>query len=221
MFEWLKRLGGDSRRLEAILARFNQMLLDGRHMFDLAANALLGGTDIDVIRQDLFKSDERINAFEQKLRRRLIVHAAVHGSAEFPTCLVLMSIAKDAERIGDYCKNIFDLAASRRLSPEHGRHADLLSTKDKISRQLAMMIKVYSAQDPEGALDLLMEAESLQDFCDKQIHTLISGESDGAEDVISALAFRYFKRITAHSKNIVSSIVMPVDKLDYIPEDDD
>jgi len=224
MFEWLKRLSGDSPRLNRILVRFNQMLGDGRHMFDLAANVLLGGTSTEAIREDLFRTDARINQNEQKLRRRLIVHAAVHGSAEFPTCLVLMSISKDAERIGDYCKNLFDLAESRRFTPDHPQYGDLVRTKDQISQLLARTIKVYGAQDQPGAHGVLKESERLEDFCDEKVESFVAGEAEGAEgadDVVCALAYRYFKRIVAHAKNIASSIVMPVDKLDYVPDDED
>ena len=43
----------------------------------------------------------------------------------------------------------------------------------------------------------------------------------GEGKVICALAFRYFKRISSHAKNIMSSVVMPLDKLNYASEDDE
>ena len=44
-----------------ILREFSKMLEDGRHIFDAASNALLGGTDPETIREDLFRTDRRIN----------------------------------------------------------------------------------------------------------------------------------------------------------------
>ena len=65
---WLQKLGPESRNLKEINAHFQQMLEDGRHIFDAAANALLGGTDPEVIREDLFTTDQRINHTEQAIR---------------------------------------------------------------------------------------------------------------------------------------------------------
>ncbi|MEK6248840.1 MAG: PhoU domain-containing protein, partial [Planctomycetales bacterium] len=112
MFDWFsaKTEPAGTVGLEDMRAQFGQMLDAGRHTFDTAANAFLGGTDLEVIRKDLFDTDKRINQAEQRIRREIVVHATVHGAVVFPACLVLMSIVKDAERVGDYSMNIFDLA---------------------------------------------------------------------------------------------------------------
>jgi phosphate uptake regulator len=138
MFE--RFIGGarsGSAGLEKMRAEFGQMLDAGRHIFDTAANAFLGGTDLEVIRQNLFDTDLRINRAEQQIRREIVVHATVHGAAEFPPCLVLMSVVKDAERVGDYAKNIFDLAELA-PHPPTGEHRDrLVKLKDRISQVMA------------------------------------------------------------------------------------
>lgn len=221
MFDWLKNLGGDSTSIQPIFDRFDRMMIDGLHMFDLAANALLGGTDVEVIRVDLFKADKRINRNEQKLRRELLVHASVHGATAFPTCLMLMSIAKDAERVGDYCKNLFDLAASGHVKEDLAERDNLGRTKDRIGSQLRKMIKVFAKQSSQGAREIMESATEIEDFCDERVDALVAGTSAGSGQVIAALTYRYFKRICAHSKNITSSVVMPIDLLDYDEEGND
>ena len=55
MFEWLKALVPHSTDATQVLAsEFGQMLDSGRHIFDAAANTLLGGTDPAIVREDLF-----------------------------------------------------------------------------------------------------------------------------------------------------------------------
>ena len=132
MFDWFKSEGGTgSVGLQRMRTDFGQMLDSGRHMFDTASNAFLGGTDLEVIREDLFATDKRINRGERQIRRELVVHASVHGATEFPPCLVLMSIVKDAERVGDYGKNLFDLAELTPSVPS-GEHRDcLVGLKDR------------------------------------------------------------------------------------------
>jgi hypothetical protein len=47
----------------------------------------------------------------------------------------------------------------------------------------------------------------------------VRGEDTGPMGVARALAHRYLKRIVAHVMNILSAVVMPLDRLDYFDED--
>ncbi len=199
---------------EDINLRFSQMLEDGRHIFDAAANALVGGTEPDVIRDDLFRTDQRINETEQQIRRMIVVHGSVHGALSFPALLVMMSLSKDAERIGDYAKNIFDLAAAR---PDLGADAGLLTQlKDEISQLLVRGRNLHSTQDEEGARRFLAEADAVQDTCDAELTRCLAVQ--GTNVSANALAFRYFKRVASHMANVVTALVMPLDKLDFFDE---
>jgi len=131
---WLQRLGPEAQSLNEIHSKFLQMLADGRHIFDAASNALLGGTSPEVIRSDLFETDRRINYTEQEIRRKIVVHGSIHGAVTFPALLVMMSLVKDAERIGDYAKNIFDLTRVGIDLTAGPREGSLIELKDKISK---------------------------------------------------------------------------------------
>ncbi len=216
MFHWLL---GDKQGLARIFQHFGQMLEDGRHTFDAACNTLVGGTDPDAVRDDLYATDRRINAVEQKIRRELVVHVAVSDRAEFPVCLKLMSLVKDAERIGDYAKNIFDLGVRVRDFHTDPARADLVQLKDRVSRLLAKMRNLHESQDEDQARAFCEQGEAVLRLCDERVDALVDGASDSTHPVTSALMYRYVKRVTAHAMNIVSSIFMPVDKLDYFDED--
>ena len=77
MFEWLKALRSQPSGLDEILQYFEQMLEDGRHTFDAATNALMGGTDPATIKDDLWATDERTNSNEKRIRHRLMTQCAV------------------------------------------------------------------------------------------------------------------------------------------------
>jgi len=215
MFKWFS--GGNEGRsgLEKMKAEFGQMLDAGRHVFDAAANAFLGGTDVEIIRKDLFATDKRINYAEQRIRREIVVHATVHGPSSFPECLVLMSVVKDAERLGDYSKNIFDLAelAPKKVAGEHKE--DLVELKDRISNLMGRCREVFDTQDEADAKSLIAEAEAIEDRCDAQLSKIISESEHEQLSATYALAYRYFKRVASHSLNVLTSIVQPLDKLDY------
>ncbi|MHC4399868.1 MAG: PhoU domain-containing protein [Planctomycetota bacterium] len=216
MLDWFSGKGqAGSAGLKKMRSEFGQMLDAGRHVFDTAANALLGGTDLEVIRKDLFKTDKRINRAERQIRREIVVHASVHGSADFPACLVLMSIVKDAERIGDYGKNLFDLAELAPEKPEGKYRDSLVELKDQISRLMAGCREVLDADDQETATRLIVEAKTVEDVCDEKVRSLVQGNDAGRMAPAYVLAYRYFKRVTAHVRNVASSVVQPVHKLDF------
>jgi phosphate uptake regulator len=215
MFHWLL---GDKQGLVRIFQHFGQMLEDGRHIFDAASNTLLGGTDPETVRDDLYATDLRINGVEQKIRRELVVHVTVSDRAEFPICLKLMSLVKDAERIGDYAKNIFDLGVAEPDFNSAPSRQDLVQIKDQVSRLLAKMRNLHESQDEQLARAFCEQGESVLRHCDEKVQSLLKAAGHDSHAVASALMYRYIKRVAAHSMNIVSSIFMSVDKLDYFDE---
>lgn len=216
MFGWLRNLGSDSKGLSEMHARFLEMIDDGRHVFDAAANGLLGDMDPEVIRKDLFDTDRRINNTEQQIRRDIVVHGTVHGAGTFPALLVMMSLVKDAERIGDYGKNIFDLLAAGVAFKEGEERSSLIELKDEISKLLVRSHGLFNSQDSAGAREFLECASGLEDRCDLAVDRLLAVEGENVSGAI--LTYRYFKRVISHSSNIITSIVVPLHKLDYFDE---
>jgi len=215
MLRWLQKTEMDKARMDAIRNDFLEMLEDGRHIFDAAANMLLGRGDPEVIRRDLFETDKRINLTEQKIRREILVHASVQGATALPSSLVVMSLVKDAERVGDYAKNLFDLGKHEPQLGSEDERAALVAMKDQISRMLVRAHGLFQEQEEAAARTFLEEAELLQKSCDAEITRLIGvvGENTAGR----VLSYRYFKRVASHAANVVTSIVMPVDKLDFFP----
>ena len=215
MLRWLQRIGPESPGLNVIHRHFLQMLDDGRHIFDAAANCVLGAGDPEVIREDLYTTDKRINLTEQLIRREIVVHGSIYGATTFPALLVMMSLVKDAERIGDYAKNLFELAEVRPpLGGDEERQA-VIGLKDQVSKLLVRAHGLFDAQDEDAAREFLIENDAVQKHCDDEVARLLCAEGENASARV--LVHRYFKRVTGHAGNVVSSIVMPVDKIDYFP----
>lgn len=216
MSKWLSS-SNEPKGYAEIERRFLEMLEDGRHIFDAAANALVGGTDPETIRDDLFATDARINGTEQRLRRNIVVHGTVHGAHSFPALLVMMSLAKDAERIGDYAKNIFDLAAAGSQVGNAEERAALVALKDRISRLLVRARNLHATHDSAAARAFLSDADQIEDACDSAVTRGLGISDRNMAGVV--LAYRYFKRVTSHAANVVTALVMPLDKLDFFDED--
>ena len=211
--------GGSDKPLEEIEALIVQMLHDDRHTFDLAINALLGGTDAKVVGKEVKKSDKRVNRAEREVRRRLIVHAAIAGErVDLTRVLIAMSVIKDAERVGDQCKNIWDLADE---GIDLSAAADLkwlMSMRDQTSRYIAESSRIYQERDTEAAHGLIVEMDAAQDRFDECVVAQLKSTEAASEAVPRALLCRYLKRITSHLMNVITALVMPLERLDYYDE---
>ncbi len=216
MMRWLQSLGPESRSLNEIHSQFLEMMVDGRHVFDAAANALLGGTAPEVIRDDLFATDRRINRTEQAIRREIVVHGSIYGAATFPALLVMMRLVKDAERIGDYAKNLYGLAAARPPLGGDAERKAMIDLKDRVSKLIVRAHGLFESQNDSDARAFLEEVHQIEGECDAQVDLGLHARKDNASARV--LAHRYFKRVTSHTGNIVSSLVVPLDKLDYFDE---
>jgi phosphate uptake regulator len=197
-----------------MLRRFREMLSDGRHAFDSSVTVILSGGDPGAVRDEVFKTDQRINRNEQALRRELIVHASVHGATAFPTSLLLMSLVKDAERIGDYAKNILDLARHEGAldSEEQGLVSGVAS---KASQMLGQAALLFDSQDKIAAAAFLEEEHALRHQCEEAIDKWV--DDVDRNHAAACLVTRFIKRVAGHAGNVVSSVVMPLDKLDFHP----
>jgi phosphate uptake regulator len=211
--------GGVDEPLEEIEGIIAKMLLDNRHTFDLAINAVVGGTEASAVGKEIHKSDRRVNKGEREVRRRLVVHASLHGKrTDLPRVLVSMSIVKDVERVGDESKNIWDIADSGVDLSQADDIAWLTGLRDRTSRLIGECARIYNERDTESAHALIPEMDAILDEYDECVQKQIRSTSAPSDAVPRALLCRYLKRITAHLMNVLTSLVMPVHRLDYYDE---
>lgn len=210
----------DETGLAHIDAQVQRMIIDARHTFDLAMNALTGGP-VATVADEVRRTDRQINLTEIKIRRELVVHASVHGGVDTPEVLVFMNMVKDLERIGDYNKNIFDLADDG-VSMAEAPDLDLLiDYRDELSSRIALMGELLTTRDEDRARAYIDRGDELRREFDGRIQALLHSTETAMVAVPRALLYRFLKRVTAHSLNVVSGVVMPVDRLDYFDEDED
>lgn len=211
--------GGVEGQLEGIDAQITQMLLDCRHSFDLSINALLSGGDPQIVGPEIKTTDVGVNKAERAVRRALLVHVSVRGAkADLPLVLASMSIVKDVERIGDYAKNIWDLAAEGidfSVAPDRD---DLLAWRDRVSKFIDETARTFRERDADAAHEMIPVLDDVLDQCDAMINAQLDSDGSPRDAVPRALLFRYLKRIVAHLMNVLTSLVMPIDRLDYYDE---
>lgn len=211
-----KRSSSSDDRLDTIETTIQRMLADDRIVFDLAMSTLLDGVDWKGVKREIKATDQRVNDGEREIRRDLVVHASVVGAIDTPAILVYMSIVKDIERIGDYGKNLRDLA---RDGVDLSGFPAWSELRIEIAQMITDTAEIFDARDEARARELLARGEELLDRFNDLVSAIVRGEDDRPHAVGRALAARYVKRIVAHLANVLSSVVMPIDRLDYFDED--
>ena len=204
---------------EQALGECHEMLDIDLTMFKASIESLRK-SDFADINIDIFSMDKKINAFERDVRRKVMTHLAIGGKEDIGSGLVLVSVVIDIERIGDYTKNIYDLAVNHSKKLNGGSVEDRLAEIEKISFKLFEdTIDAFKNQDIEKARGLMGSyKENISIQSDAITNDIIAGKiSDldtGSASAVGLYA-RYLKRIAAHSRNLISSIVNPFEKIGY------
>ena len=217
IFKFLR--GEGSARLDSIEAKVQTMLAHDRHEFDLAMSSLLGGVVASEVNEEVRATDKKVNGLEREIRRELVVHASVFGGIDSPAVLVYMSVVKDIERVGDYAKNLLDLA----LEGADFSHVPNVDDWRRVAAEVSQFITdagaAFHARDAARSRELRQQGDRLLGYFDQRVSALIRQDPPEAQAVPRALAHRFLKRVVAHLMNLLSAVTMPMDQLDYFDED--
>ncbi len=217
----LKELINAFRRRDVVgelESQIGQMLDAGQWMFEKVADVLMRQVDPAEIAQPLYEKDRQINEIEQKIREQIITHLNLGNQCDLEAGLVLMNVVKDAERIGDYCKNIFEVGKFYRGSFQHRKyHEPLQQIRHSITELFAPAKEAFLKADSKIAKRILRKTERLTRECDMIIQQLLSTEESlpANEAVAYVLLARHYKRVEAHLSNIATSVVSPMPLLDF------
>jgi len=210
----------DEGGISQIESQVQRMIADARHTFDLAMNAVTGGA-VETVADEVRRTDRQINVTEIEIRRELLVHISVHGAADAGEMLVFMNMIKDLERIGDYNKNIFDLALEGVSFSGDEDLEQILGFRDELSSRIVLMGEILDTRDEDRARAYIERGDHLRREFDGLVNELVHATAPALVAVPRALLYRFLKRVAAHCANVVTAVVMPVDRLDYFDEDDD
>ena len=213
ILEFFRR--GDSS-MDQIDARVATMINDARHSFDLATAAVLSGADASQMRDDVEKTDNRINEAEQQLRQELVVHVAVQGSSDIGTVLGLTLLIKKIERIGDQAKNILDLTDEGVSLVDAPDVDGFLADRTAISEMFSDTAQLLTDHTPEAVTDFIRRADELRRHCETKVREFMHSDEPGHYAVPRAILYRYWKRIVANLMGVVTTAVEPVQHIDYL-----
>jgi len=193
---------GDSSPLEDVEQRIHQMLVDGRAVYDAAMGAVFGGGKSKETKHEVRSTDHEINVAQRDVRRALLLHASVVPGSDLPSVLRYMSVIKDVERVGDYAKNLYDLAKYGVDFETVPDHDELAHYRDAVAQLLSDAADTFEKRDLSTAETLVAKANGFLDEYDAHVKAAYRSEGAASDAVARALYFRYLKRITAHVMRI-------------------
>ena len=204
---------------EQALSECHEMLDIDREMFNESVKSLRQ-SDSAEIPIDIYEMDKKINSFERDVRRKIMTHLAISGNEDLSSGLVLTSVVIDIERIGDCAKNIYDLALRypKKLKVESIEDR-VASIEDSSQSFFNNTIDAFKNQNIDLARELMSGyKEEISSISSEVVKDIISGkisDIDASEASAICLYVRYLKRISAHSRNLISSIVNPFERIGY------
>ena len=206
--------------LDQMLSEMEQMLGEAVDMYRPIAEVLTGKSEFTEGTHDLvYATDRKINHIHRKIRKQLVEHLVVATGADVPISLVLMSVTKDAERVGDMCKNMLEISESFGGPLPAGsygeRFAKLLSDTEAL---FAPTADAFRTSDRDLGHEAIESGRALAREYDHLIDDLLEDDLPSRDAILFALLARYLKRLCLHLSNIATSVVMPLHRLDYFDE---
>ena len=204
--------------LNLALKESYEMLEKTHVMFQESVNLL---RDVATVRMSLniYEEDKGINAYQIQVRKRILRHLAIAGTVDLVPGLVLTGIVIDIERIGDYTKNISELATTYPGKLHCGRFEQRVGNIEQIVEKLFGEVRsILESSNRQAALRLIDECNRVRNDADQIIAKLImiNEKSMGRSQTAAvALYVRYLKRVGAHLLNILSSVVSPFERIGY------
>lgn len=204
--------------IQALNESYKMLSLD-LTMYEASVNSLRQ-SDTAEMDTDIYKLDQEINEYERDVRKKVMTHLTVTGSRDLAPGLILISVVVDIERIGDYTKNIFDLAQQHPKRLHAGSIDSKLKVIEKhVTNQFKTMITSFKKSDEKTARRLMKEYKAeVSSKCNEITKAIVTGQCPdlSPEDAAAvALYTRFLKRIAAHSRNILTSVVNPFDQIGY------
>ncbi len=202
--------------LSQVMEDFKVMLDDSEMMFKSSFDILVNNKKEAGLEDEIIKTDKRVNSLQKAIRQRIIEHMTAQPSVDSPACLLLFSVSKDAERVGDYAKNLLEVTRLLENPIDKDKFNPLFKDIDKEVVSLFDQTKdAFIGSDEEIARKTWEVQINLKRTCDGIVRTLAKGGYTVNEAVCFTLIARFIRRMSSHLTNIATSVVVPLTELDY------
>ena len=222
MFDEILRIFRPGNALGEMGENFTKMLSLANEMTRAAGEIYFREVTAPEVRSRLYESDVEVNRLERLIRKQVVAHLATRGNTtDVPYCLLLMSLVKDVERVGDYTKNlgeVLDIYSGD--LPDDDIVGELKAIRHGVEEAFQAAATIFAESDREQALAFLRKGKDYARRSDGLLARIVGQDYDAGKVAALVLGARYYKRIGGHLLNVLSSVVMPLHKIDYYDEDE-
>lgn len=222
MFQELLQIFRPGNPLEEMASGFAEMLELTHRMTLVSGRLFLEGEASPEERDEIYRTDIAVNRLERALRRRVVTHLSVARSgASLPYCLLLIGLVKDVERLGDYAKNVSEIPELMGGPlPDDEIVEELREIRAGVEESFRAASEIFQSSDRRRAMEMIRQGKDFAKRCDRLLLAIARSDYSAGEATATALGARYYKRIGGHLLNVLSSVVMPLHKVDYFDEDE-
>jgi phosphate transport system protein len=219
MFANLSRFWKGGAFVAKALEEFKEMLDNTETMYALVRDRLLEEAQEPDLEEKIREIDKGVNDAQRDIRKRIIEHLSLQPTVDVNACLLLMSVVKDAERLGDYAKNLYEVTQLQDKPIDIELFRRYFGDMDKdVSTLFQLTREAFVESDETKAQMAWVYENKVAKWCDNVVKELAKSDVSVNEAVCFTLIARHFKRIVAHLVNIATSVVLPLSDLDYFDE---
>jgi len=221
MFKEIFQALASGDHIERAFSQLAEMLDHTKWMFIRANDVLRNVVPAEDVQDSIYTRDKAVNELERSIRRKIMRHLTINPGHDVAACLALMSVAKDAERIGDYCKNVFEVGRFYTKGFHHERyHGVLEEIREETGALFDQAAQAFRDSDEALARKVTEKVDDIRDRCDDAIESLLREDEplDTHEAVAYSLLARHYKRVAAHLGNIATAALGRLDDLDFGPD---
>lgn len=207
--------GGDE---PDIAGNLHQMIERSAAGLAIAGGRCLDRPGVEGGLDEVRAGDKEINRLQRAIRKQTFVEmAGGSGRVSLAFGVSIMNVVKDVERIGDYAK---DLAALAELRGPIRPPDALAETAKSVEDLVAALPDAMKEADQVRAVRLIDRGKDFRgDLRDYQ-KRLLTEEQASLQSAAEALVVQYYIRIVSHTLNVLSTLVTPVHKMDYLKKKD-
>ncbi len=216
MFRKLIQMLKQGDLMDQALQDSYKMFEESYDIFEKASRVFLKGEDVQ---EDIYAKDRRINRMEKEIRRKILEHLSISPRQDVVGALVLTTVIVHMERIGDFSKNIYELAVKRTHSFSCKYYPEAEKLTSEILTNFEKAIVVFREGREQEARQLMEVFDRIKKECERNIDKIMEETDISVKDaIIYTLYFRYLKRISAHILDISSSVCNPFEMIDFFKE---
>jgi len=205
--------------LQQVVKEFKNMLDETECMYKMVCKKLLSNVEETDLKSKIYGIDKNVNRLQKDIRKSIVKHLSLRPTLDVTACLLLMSVVKDAERLGDYAKNLYEVSEFLEEPIDRPLFSQYFNDLDKEILRLFGKTKETIVEADEGKAMLFYDCEyKIAKRCDNIIREVAKSSLSVNNAVCFSLIARYFKRLTAHLSNIATSVILPLSDLDYYDE---